>query len=168
MSTATETRTKTHARHVAAKIAGDLKRLQRFYGEGRIPSDADIENYQEELIILLKDGYLGEVSYGFKRNGRWVEALKYTPTGGGDISSDPGGLLYDKFLNLEGAVFGSFLCYSEQWYRLSYEDQSEVIAQLPFPRTEGDEPGLERGSWVLGSRQYTSGEIGVRRSGIAR
>ena len=64
--TEAQTFTVTHARHMAAKVAADLKRMQRLYGE---PSDADIQEYEAEVITLLKDGYLGAVWYGFRRNG---------------------------------------------------------------------------------------------------
>ncbi len=52
----------THARQIAAKVATDLKRLQRFYGQ---PSDGDINNYEYEVVTLLTAGYLGRVWYGF-------------------------------------------------------------------------------------------------------
>ncbi len=37
--------TVSHARHMAAKVAADLKRIQRFYGA---PSDAEIADYEAE------------------------------------------------------------------------------------------------------------------------
>ena len=67
--TGSETFTITHAKHMAAKVAADLKRLQRFYGK---PSNSDIEAYEKEVIQLLKFGYLKKVTYGFKRNGTWI------------------------------------------------------------------------------------------------
>ena len=42
---------------MAAKVATDLKRMQRFYGG---PSDTRIANYEAEIIELLKAGYLGD------------------------------------------------------------------------------------------------------------
>lgn len=66
----------THARHIAAKVATDLKRMQRFYGA---PNDAAIERYESELMALLKAGYVEKVSYGFRRNGLLIEpTLIYT------------------------------------------------------------------------------------------
>ena len=59
----TETFTVTHARHMAAKVATDLKRMQRLYGS---PSDTDIASYEAEVIEFLKAGYLGTVTYGFQ------------------------------------------------------------------------------------------------------
>jgi len=41
--------TVTHARHMAAKVATDLKRMQRLYGA---PSDPSIADYEGELIEL--------------------------------------------------------------------------------------------------------------------
>ena len=55
--------TRTHAIHIAAKIATDLKRMQRLYG---FPSDSEIHRYELEAVELLKEGYLGTVTYGFK------------------------------------------------------------------------------------------------------
>jgi len=67
VDTITESRTftETHARHMAAKVAADLKRIQRLY-EGK-PSDLAIANYEQELILLLKAGYLDEITYGYPR-----------------------------------------------------------------------------------------------------
>ena len=50
--------TVTHARHMAAKVATDLKRMQRLYGS---PSDTDIADYETEVIELLKAGYLDTI-----------------------------------------------------------------------------------------------------------
>ena len=67
--TESSTFTVTHARHMAAKVATDLKRMQRFYGS---PSDARIAQFQIEATELIKAGYLGTVSYGYQRNGEVV------------------------------------------------------------------------------------------------
>ena len=69
-----QTFTVTHARHMAAKVATDLKRVQRFYG---YPSDSSIAQYEAELIVMLTAGYLGEVTYGFKRGNDFI-CLLYT------------------------------------------------------------------------------------------
>lgn len=66
----TSTFTITHARHMAAKLAADLKRMQRFYGA---PSDDRIAAYETEVVELLKAGYLDTVTYGFKRGDNWIE-----------------------------------------------------------------------------------------------
>lgn len=68
--------TYTHARHLGAKVATDLKRMQRMYA---YPTDASIAQYEAEIIELLRHGYLDKVTYGFRRDGNWVEpTLRYT------------------------------------------------------------------------------------------
>jgi hypothetical protein len=66
--TETTTFTVTHARHLAAKVSTDLKRLQRFYGS---PSDTEIAQYEEEAIELLKAGYFGTWAHP-----RWSQCRK--------------------------------------------------------------------------------------------
>ena len=74
--TESRTFTVTHARHMAAKVATDLKRMQRFYGK---PSDENIADYESEATEMLRAGYLDTVTYGFKRDGKWIEpTLRYT------------------------------------------------------------------------------------------
>ena len=89
--TETKTFTVTHARHMAAKVATDLKRMQRFYGK---PNDQEIEEYEAEVIALLKDGYLSTVWYGYRRNSNWIEpTLQYTArdlAGASANNDDPG------------------------------------------------------------------------------
>ena len=68
--------TRTHARHIAAKVATDLKRMQRFYDE---PPDNWIDAFEVEVVEFLKEGLLDTVAYGFRRNGSWIEpTLFYT------------------------------------------------------------------------------------------
>ena len=59
--TATETKTftLTHAKHLAAKVSADLKRLQRLYGH---ITDERIAEFEGEVTELLRQGYLGTVT----------------------------------------------------------------------------------------------------------
>ena len=163
MQTRTRTQTRTHAKHIAAKVAADLKRVQRIYGVGR-PSDAEIDKYQEELIMLLEAGYLGTVTYGFRRGHNWIAALKYRAVNGHLSNNDPGGVVYNG--SVSEAFFTSFLTYSKEWYDLSEAERREFENSLPFQRTPDNEPGVE-GRWVEG-RSYSSGPLGVSRSMITR
>lgn len=83
--------TLTHAKHMAAKVATDLLRMQRFYGR---PYTSDIDTYEAEVTALLRTGYLGTVTYGFKRDGNWIEpTVRYTARdlmGASEIDDDPG------------------------------------------------------------------------------
>ena len=61
---------------MAAKAATDLKRMQRLYGAS---NDFDIASYETELVELMKAGYLGTVTYGFRCDGQWiVPTLRHT------------------------------------------------------------------------------------------
>src|SRR3954462_1520755 len=84
--TGSESFTVTHARHMAAKVATDLKRMQRLFG---LPSDGDIAEYEAEIIEFLKAGYLGTVTYGYKRDGKWIEPrLRYTARDLAGVAAD--------------------------------------------------------------------------------
>ncbi len=106
--------TVTHARHMASKVATDLKRMQRFYGS---PSDADIASYEVEVVELIKAGYLGAVTYGYKKDGKWIEpTLRYTTrelAGGAANDDDPGRIRPGA--DIGGAAFHSYLTYSATW-----------------------------------------------------
>jgi len=168
MQTRTRTQTETHARHIASKVAADLKRIQRIYQVGR-PTDSEIAEYQEEITQWLDKGYLDAVTYGFRRNEKWIVALKYEAIGGSlhGGGDDPGGIKYEKYVDISDTNFCSFLSCSASWFSLSSEEKLEFEALLPFKRTEGYEPGIEGGCWIE-SRKYLSGTLGVQRSLIKR
>ena len=117
--TATETKTftLTHAKHLAAKVTADLKRLQRLYGD---VSDERIAQFEGEAAELLRQGYLGTVTYGFKRDGSWIEpTLRYTASdlANGGTDDDPGRVRPG--INISGASFHSYLTYSSAWWALT-------------------------------------------------
>ena len=146
--------TVTHARHLAAKVATDLKRMQRFYG---LPDDRRIMDFELEATELLRAGYLGTVTYGFRRNDRWVEpTLRYSArdlveAGGRD--DDPGKVR--PRANTDGADFHSYLTYSSAWNRLTPDEQANFKKHLPFQRHGAPEPGVS-GYWIS-DRRYSAG-----------
>lgn len=161
--TQTESFTVTHAQHIASNVATDLLRLQRFYGS---PTNEQINEYEEELVALLKDHYLKDVIYGFKRNGSWVEALRYHALHGGSLSNDdPGRILPG--VDVSDAHFGSFLNYSSRWHALSAEVKASFYSALTLSRGHGQEPGLESGTWST-DLTYSAGGQGIGRSTIIR
>jgi len=107
-STESSTFTITHARHMAAKVATDLQRMNRLYGS---PSLSKIKSFEEEVTQLLKHGYLKKVIYGFKRGDKMIEpTLTYTAetlSYSGANDDDPGRVKPGK--NVEGATFYSYL-----------------------------------------------------------
>lgn len=152
--TDTITFTVTHARHLASKIVTDLKRIQRFYDS---PSDAEINDYEAEAIELMKAGYLGCVTYGFKRNGKWVEpTLIYTSRDLAGMTSDdddPGRVFPGA--DISGAAFSSFLTYSQAWWDLSEAERVRFKNGLPIRLTPGTEPGVD--GYLIQDKTYSSG-----------
>ncbi len=163
--TATEstTFTITHAKHMAAKVAADLKRLQRFYGS---PDDIWISNFESEIIELLKGGYLAEVTYGFKRDEKWIEpTLRYTAqelagmTGNDD---DPGRVPHGA--DIKGASFYSYLIYNSTWQSLPAEDKAILEEKLPFKRPGAPAPGIS--GYLSNDHTYSSGGRALNRSSV--
>ncbi len=159
----TTTFTATHARHISAKIATDLKRMQRLYGK---PSDTAIADYETEVIALLKTGYLGTVTYGFKRDGEWIEpTLRYTARdlhGFTANDNDPGRIRPGA--DIDGASFYSYLTYSPAWNNLSWSEKDEFMEQLPFRRGGADEPGVN--GYFNNDRIYSSGGRALDRASV--
>lgn len=160
--TEASTFTVTHARHMAAKVATDLKRLQRLYGA---PSDSSIADYEAEVIELLKAGYLGTVSYGYRRNGNWIEpTLIYTARDLTGISTndDPGRIRPGA--NISGASFYSYLTYSSAWDNLSGPEKEDFKTRMPFKRGGANEPGIE--GYLSDDRTYSAGGRALNRTSL--
>lgn len=155
--------TVTHARHIAAKVATDLKRLQRFYGS---PSDDSIDAYEAELTTLIKEKAVSSVTYGFKRNDKWIEpALRYTAQdldGAAGSDDDPGRVRPGR--NVEGAVFHSYLIYSDSWNRLTDSQRDAIRKTLPFARGGAAEPGID--GYLDQDRTYSSGGRALSRASV--
>jgi hypothetical protein len=153
----------THARHMAAKVATDLKRIQRFYGE---PSDADISGYEDELALFLRHDYLGTVTYGFRRNGAWIEpTLRYSArdlAGGSANDEDPGRVRPGA--DITGAGFYSYLTYSSNWYRLSDGEKDTFRRLLPFQRPGAPEPTIS--GYLYSDRTYSAGGRALDRATV--
>lgn len=158
----TKTFTVTHAKHIAAKVATDLKRIQRFYGK---PSDTDINEYESEVIALLKSGYLYTVTYGFKKDGNWIEpTLHYTAR---DLiaeatNDDPGRIRPGA--NINGAAFYSYLTYTSLWNNLTYEEKEQFKRSLPFQRVGATQPDFS--GYLYDDRTYSSGGRALYRASL--
>jgi hypothetical protein len=149
---------------MAAKVATDLLRFQRFYGR---PSNDDINAYEAEMVALLKEDYLRAVTYGFKRNGKWFEALRYRALSGGVLvaDDDPGKLRPDA--DVSGCSFSSYLEYNERLLALADAERQRFLKTLPIQRVTMAEPGIESGYWSE-DRSYSAGGRGISRSVIKR
>jgi Bacterial HORMA domain family 1 len=155
--------TVTHARHIAAKVATDLKRLQRLYGR---PSDSAIADYETEVVELLKAGYLEAVSYGFRRDGKLIEpTLRYTARELGGFAAnddDPGRIRPGADVN--NASFYSYLTHSATWHKLSSADQDAFEKRLPFHRGGASEPAID--GYLSEDLTYSSGGRALYRASV--
>lgn len=161
--TESETFTVTHARHLAAKVAADLKRMQRFYGS---PTDGHIANLEGEATELLRQGYLESVVYGFQRNGGWIDpTLRYTVQDftNGSVNDDPGRIKPGADIN--GATFYSYLSYNSAWHRLGENEKTKIKATLPIQRTSAAEPQVI-GGYFVDDKTYSSGARSLGRASI--
>ena len=160
MTTQTDTKTHTvvYARHVASKVAADLKRLQRLFGKNQ-PTDDSIDKFEREATILLYHGCLGEISYGFiKEDGSWLYALKYQNVNN-QLREDDGPKEIGS-QDIDETNFRSFLIYSDHWQDLSEEQRNQIEQSLPIQRLPAIAP---HGNDWFADRQHVSGNIGVQR-----
>jgi hypothetical protein len=156
----TATFTVTNARHMAAKVATDLKRMQRFYGK---PDDSDIAKYEREITLLIKAGYLDQVTYGFKREGRWIEptiCYKSRDLGDTQRDDDPGRI--KPGADISAASFASYLSYSPAWHGAAIAVREAFARTLPLQRVSGEEPGIT--GYLSNDLTYSSGGRQLLRS----
>ena len=161
--TTTVSFTITHARHLAAKVATDLKRMQRLYD---LPLDADIDAYETEAVALLKAGYLEAVWYGFKHDGSWIEpTIKYTARELYDTSAtddDPGRIR--RGADVSGARFYSYLIYSPAWDNLTTSERNAFEKTLPIHRCSAAEPAVN--GFLSHDLTYSSGGRALDRTSV--
>lgn len=153
--------TLTDARYVAAKIGADLRRMSALYGK---PATAEIPDYVEEAALLLRDGYLGTVDYGFlQTNGvDWKLRLRYTATTGGGLRDDRPGS-FPASVEIGSRKFHSFLTYSDAFHNLTAAERGRVEQSLPISRVNGVEPAAGNGSYSTG-HGYGRNGAGVSRN----
>lgn len=155
--------TVTHAKHMAAKVSADLKRMQRFYD---YPSDTDIASYEAEVTELLKAGYLGTLTVGFLRDDKWVEpTLRYTArdlAGMAANDDDPGRIRPG--LNIVGATFYNYLTYSAAWDALSSAEKDAFKKRMPFYRAGKAEPPVN--GYLVDDRMYSAGGRALNRASL--
>ncbi len=161
-STATLTAafTLTQARYVGAKIGADLRLINSLYGCPTLP---DIDDYAEEAALLLRDGYLDTVDYGFKDTigNAWKLRLRYTATTGGHLlDSRPGSL--PTTASVANYGWSSYLTYSVKFLQLTSAQQTEVKDRLPITRVGAAEPTTGAGSTRSG-HGYSRNGVGVNR-----
>lgn len=152
----------TDARGIGAKVGTDLRLLHNLYGR---PSIMRIAEFAEEVALLLKDGYLDTVSYGFRDsdNNALKLRLRYRATTGGQLlDSRPGS--FPRSAEVDDYPFYSFLTYSMKFLLLSAAAQAEVEKNLPISRGTGNEPSAYSGTTTTATGHgYSRNGTGVLR-----
>lgn len=156
--TLTASFTITDARYVGAKIGADLRLLHAYFGR---PALADIDDYAEEVALLLRDGHLGTVDYGFKDGDAWTLRLRYTATAGGHLADNRPGSL-PPAAQVAGSAFYSYLTYSRKFDDLPADRRAAIKASLPVSRIGAAEPTAGAGSTAYG-HGYGRNGAGVSR-----
>lgn len=155
--------TVTHARHMAAKVATDLKRMQRLYGS---PSDASIAQYEAEVIEFMKAGYLGTVWYGYRRDGNWIEpTLRYMArdlAGASANDDDPGRVRPGA--DISNAKFYTYLTYGGAWNSTTATERAAFEGRLPFQRNGAAEPGIS--GYMSDDQTYSAGGRALNRASL--
>ena len=149
--TYSETFTRTHAKYLVSKVAADLYQMQLFYGK---PSDKDIDNYIEELILLLLGGYLDSVDYGFKKDDKWIIVTSYLAKFDSITETDDNsGSIYPG-ADITGAHWASYLRKNSNFSNLSMSERNKIEDLLPIKREAGAESGFHSGVWISDKKYY--------------
>ena len=155
---ASTTFTITHARHLASKVAADMRQLNLHYG---YPLLSTISDYEEELAVLLRDGYVEQYEFGFKRNNMRVISCQYSPSELYGSDDRPGRV--DPSADTTGAVYFNHLWRSQAWWSLSESDRTTISARLPIERVGMAAPTDGKGYWTS-DKSYGAGGKSLQRS----
>lgn len=150
----------TDARYVGGRVGADLRLLYNLYGE---PALARIDNFAEEVALLLHDGYLDTVDYGFRdtATNTWKLRLRYKATPGGQLTDSRPGSFPDP-VDLTGYSFYSSLTYSAAFWALPASEQAGVKDALPISRTTATAPSTLAGT-STGGHGYARNGAGLSR-----
>jgi hypothetical protein len=157
--TITSTFTRTHAKHLAAKVVTDLYQCAMFYDH---PGEDDIANYETELIELLANEYVYTYEFGFKTGDKRLLSWHYTVGTDGGLHGDANaGNIYAK-ATLAPATYFNFLTPSSKWSKLTSAQQAAFEKGLPVQRTPGSSPVDGDGYWQV-DNAYSAGGVRVQR-----
>lgn len=153
--------TVTHAKHLASKIAADLNACSRLYNR---PSIATVDDYTEELVELLRNGYLKKYEFGFQRDDKRVLSWSYTVDSSGNIQTDEraGKMFAD--VDLSNTTFFNFLWYTDKYFALTSAEKENFKGSHSVSRSSGDPPGDGAGYWTGTQKNYSSGGTGISRN----
>lgn len=157
--TTTATFTRTHAKHLAAKVITDLYQCSVLYDR---PSAESIDDFQTELIELLAHEYIERYEFGFKANGKRVLTFRYKVGADGGMHGDANaGAIYAK-ATVASASYYNILTPSSKWWNLTPAQRTSFEGGLPFQRPDGSLPDDGDGYWQ-NDHGYSAGGVRVTR-----
>lgn len=158
--TASESFTVIHARELASRVMTDLRLFSRFYGH---PSPDELDRYNDELVLLLKNKYLLDYEFGFKRNDQRVVSLYYKINACGDLEGGSPGGVFPR-ADVSGASYFNFMNYNASWYAADATAKARFRESLPFQRSTGSPPTDGNGYWINNDRGYAAGGYQLTRA----
>lgn len=157
--TTTTTFTRTHAKHLAAKVIADLYQCFILYDR---PSVDNIGDYEAELIEMLAGQYVENYEFGFKKNDKRVLTWRYTVGADGGLHGDSNaGAIYGKAA-IAGTVHFNHMSYTGKWWKLSDAQRASHKSGLAIQRANGSLPGDGDGYWQV-DHGYAAGGVQVER-----
>lgn len=149
----------THARHIASRIAGDLRLMHRYYGYPRLDF---IDDLLEEVARYLAVGYLESFEIGYERGDRErVFTLRYEVLADGTLSDNRSGDV-PPYEDVSGATPFNYLTRNSRFFDLSLAERETFKAKLPVTRVNAPPLQDGRGYWSE-DRSYGAGGVSVRR-----
>lgn len=157
--TTTETFTIAHARKLAGKVSADMDQCRLFYDQ---PSEADIVQYRDELIVMLAGQFVDRYEFGFRTaDDRRVVSWRYRVTASGDLDGGRSGGLHAK-ADIANAVMFNYMWTNTAWWNLTEPGRDKVRAEHDVQRSAGEPPSDGSGRWVQ-DRSYGAGGVVLQR-----
>ena len=149
------------AHHLAGPIIQDMRSYRKIYGH---PTLSLIDDYEFELVALLKLKVVQSYEFGFERDGRRVVTCFYKfsyetiePLEG---SRNPANLS----TIIRGATFFNYITYTDTWFELPESEHNRIRARLPIKRGNNSPPQDGSGFWKNQESFISKGAALDRRS----
>jgi hypothetical protein len=124
---------------------------------------AAVGDYSDELVELLRYGYLSRYEFGFKRHEMRVLSWSYEVDSYGNIETDDRAGKMSAYIDLDGTAFFNYAWYSSKYHSLTSGQQSAFKDSHPVNRTSGNPPSDGAGHWSGTEKNYSAGGTAISR-----
>ncbi len=132
------------ASHLAGPILEDMRNCHRLYG---FPSQSWIDDYETELLFLLRHRYLNTYEFGFERKNNRALSWHYEFDYSRAAAAKPIGPRRIRAISLRDCQFFNYVTYTPSWSKLSAEEKKRIRAKLPVKRVNNPPPSDGKGFW---------------------